>query len=544
MSHPTPHATTAALNADAPALQPLPRLGLWTLLGLIGFVAAAGLSPMLWATTSGFVPAWNVAAPASIANIATAPDVWRGMGLGALLPAQPLLLLGIEPAAAVQWVLLATLALGAVAVYVWLAPQFGDRGAALGAIVWLLLPMHLATVFVQGAPAILIVLALLPLVLAGLRAFARQGSLLGAVVAVVALLWMWRAQAGLALAATLLVAAYAALVLRHRLALLAALGSGVAGLLSLAALLGLRAAPPSPFDESFVTLYGLLRHNAAPGEPLQMGIAAFMLALLGLFALYTGDRLAGPEERRLLAFAAATIVLLIALALPWAAALWRITRAELLFTYAWQPLLLAGPLFAALAAAVPALFADWRRSSLWAAAVLAVAIAAQPALTPTWSSATSPAQPLAIVDDNVLALLEATVTESPAREGADPTATLTLGWQVLRTPTFDDNLFFQALAESGMSDGGEPLAQLDVQPLAELPATQWAPGALYTRSYTLTLPAEAVADLLAQGGEVVYHAGFYDWRDGTRRSISAGAQVAPLGAENKLVLPGQAADGD
>jgi hypothetical protein len=442
----------------------------------------------------------------------------------------------MAPELAVKWVLLSTLLLGALATYAWLTPLFGDRGGALGAIVWLALPFTLATVYARGSLGEMLVLALLPLALAGLRALAMQGSLLGAAVAVVAILWMWRAQAGLALPAGLLLVAYAALVLRHRLALLTAAVAGGVGLLGVVGLFGVTAPPVVPFADQFITLYGLLRTGAAAGEPVQLGAATLGLAALGIFGLYAGDRLAGNEERRLMVLAAVTTLLLIAVALPWAAWLWRVSGAERLYTYPWQPLLVSGPLLAALAAAVPALLSDFRRTPLFVATVVAVLIAAQSALAIVWSTVDPPARPVAIVGANALALLDARVIEAPGAGETPATATLSLGWQVLRTPPFDDNLFFQAVREG--ADGVQVLAQLDVQPVADRPATTWTRGETLAGAYTLTLPAgidPSTAGLL-------YHVGFYDWRDGARRAVTTGLAATPVGAEDKLVLDGAPAE--
>ncbi|MGL4650943.1 MAG: hypothetical protein ACRC1H_16160 [Caldilineaceae bacterium] len=507
-----------------------PRLGLWTLLGVILLACGAGLYPGTWRTWEGFVPAWNAAAPATLANVATAPDLWRGMGLGALLPAQPLLLLGMAPDVAVKWVLLSTLTLGALGCYAWLAPLYGDRGGALGAVVWLLLPWHLTAIYSRGSLGEMMVLALLPLTLAGLRALAVQGSLLGAGVAVIALLWMWRAQAGVALVASLLLVAYATLVLRHRLALMTAAVAAFAGLLSVAGLLGTTAPPAVPFGEQFVTLYGLLRHGTAVGEPIQIGVATVALVGLSLFALVGGNTLALPEQRRLLWFAGGATVLLAAIALPWAAGIWRVIGAERLFTYPWQPLLVAGPMVAALGGALPALDSDFRRTAFWAATVIALLIGAQAAIAPVYTQVQPPVRPVAIVGDNDLAILQATVKALPATAETPPTATLTLDWQTLHTPSFDDNLFFQALVEGGAGEAPTVLAQLDVQPLADRPATTWGRGEVLTGTWTLALPAEAA------GQPLVFHAGFYDWRDGTRRAVTTGPAATPVGADDKLIL--------
>jgi hypothetical protein len=58
-----------------------------------------------------------------------------------------------------------------------------------------------------------------------------------------------------------------------------------------------------------------------------------------------------------------------------------------------------------------------------------------------------------------------------------------------------------------------------------LPATQWQPGAILGARYTLALPPEA------QGANLRYYFGFYDWRDGTRLPVNGGL-------DDKLVFDG------
>jgi hypothetical protein len=286
--------------------------------------------------------------------------------------------------------------------------------------------------------------------------------------------------------------------------------------------------PPFPFADQSITLYGLLRSDATAGEPLQLGIVVLGLVALALFGLFAGDTLADGEVRRLFGLAEGAVAVGILIALPWAQPLWRWTGAEQLFSAPWQPLLVTGALLAAVAGAVPLLFSEWRRTLLWTATVLALLVGAQGALTPSRITVEPPEQPLAIVGDNDLALMQASVQTSLA-DGV-PAALLSLQWQAMRPLPADDNLFFQAVIEP--ADGGEPevVAQLDVPPVADAPAGGWQRGQIFSELYLLPLPEEVnVADL-------TYYVGFYDWRDGTRRPITLGSAAAPIGAVDKLVL--------
>jgi hypothetical protein len=72
----------------------LPRLGLWLLLLGCLFVCAPTTYPGYWQSQEGFVPVFNAAHSGNVASLATTPDLWRGIGRGAFLLAQPLMVLG------------------------------------------------------------------------------------------------------------------------------------------------------------------------------------------------------------------------------------------------------------------------------------------------------------------------------------------------------------------------------------------------------------------------------------------------------------------
>lgn len=511
------------MNTDSKAPA---RLGLWTLL-LVGlFACAPGFSPLLWQTEQGFVAAWNVAAPAPLANVAVAPDLWRGLGIGALLPAQPLRLAGLESAVAVQWVLLSCLVLGALGVYAWLQARLGDRAAGLAGSVYLLLPALLTTVYVRGSLGDALILALLPLALAGVGVFVTERAPLGAAVALLAIVWMVRTVAGLALGATLLLALYALLVERSRLGLLLVVGGATAALLSLIPAWGVNATPPVPFAAQFTSLYGLLRTGWIPSAPLQIGTPALVLgaaALVGLAALHSPVDVLPGTNRRLLIFCLAGAALLFALTLGWSAPLWRITRAEQLFAAPWQVGLLAAPLLATAAGCALLYFTDLWRPAWYGAMAVVLLLAAQPWLTPDYSSVRPPDRPYATLGEAQAAVLSAQVDESAPAAGGSRTATLALAWQALAPLPFDANLFFQAVDTRGETP--RVVAQIDAPPVVDQPSTTWRPGDLFTESYALDLPADAPADL-------TYHVGLYNWQDGTRLHVNGGL-------DDKLILYGR-----
>jgi hypothetical protein len=508
------------VSSQAPA-----RLGLWALLLLCLFVCAPGFAPLLWQSEQGFMTAWNVANPAALANVAVAPDIWRGLGIGALLPAQPLLLLGMAPARAVQWVLLSCLVLGALGLYAWLQGRLGDRAAGLAGSVYLLLPALLSTVFVRGSLGDALVLALLPLALAGVAVFATERAPLGAAVALLAIVWMVRTLAGLALGATLLLLLYALLVERSRLGVLLVAGGAAAALLSLIPAWSVRAAPPLAFDAQFTSLYGLLRTGVTDSAPLQIGTVALalsMAALVGLLALRSPVEGLAMSNRRLLIFSLSGAAILFALTLGWSAPLWRLTHADLLYSAPWQVGLLAAPLLAAAAGCALLYFTDLWSSAWYGAMALLLLLAAQPWLAPIYTQATPPERPVAILGDAQVAVLAAQVDESESDDGATR-ATLALDWQALAPLPFDANLFFQAVDVSG--DSPRVVAQMDAPPVADRPATTWRQGDLFAQRYTLDLPADAPANM-------AYYMGLYNWQDGTRLRANGGL-------DDKLVLYGR-----
>lgn len=185
------------------------RLGFWAVLLFGIFAWAPAAYPGYWQALEGFIPVFNVTDSSAIAGVATHADLWRGTGSATFLPAQPLLLLGLPPTAAVRGVWILSFVLGGLGMYVWLRPRWGDRGAGLAGLLYMLWPPFLATAYVRGSLSDGMILALLPMALAGVAAFAETRSRSAAGVLVLSVLWMWRVQAGMALAATLLLLVYA-----------------------------------------------------------------------------------------------------------------------------------------------------------------------------------------------------------------------------------------------------------------------------------------------------------------------------------------------
>jgi hypothetical protein len=507
-----------------------PRWGLAALLLLSVFAWAPATFPGYWQGSEGFVPIFNLGQAAPIAHVAATPDLWRGMGSAAFLPADAMLFAGITPVAAVRYSFILCFLLGGLGIYLWLQMRLGDRAAALAGLVYLMLPIFLATVYVRGSLDDAFVLAWLPMAFAGLAAYGEKRSLPGAALAVLAILWMWRTQAGLAALATIMLVLYAVIVERSWITTLIAAVAGIAGLVTLIPLWSIVAAPDVTFGDHFVELSQLFATGwAAADTPgyagegmLHLGFVAITFGILAVWGWWTADRSAvDPLVPRLLGFGVAGTVLLALLSLGVTAALWQSTNADRLLSYPWQLLLLAAPLVAAVAGTLPRLVPDLEAPAYWLALVALVVLSGFPYLSPQFTTVEIPKQPVAVVGQNQIAILHAKISE-----GDDPhAARLDVTWQPLQQLPFDYNVFFQAIEGEGA--GERVVAQLDASPLGpDQPATSWHPGAVLRQSYQLDLSGATTAAPLR------YYFGYYDWRNGARLWVDGGI-------DDKLVLYGE-----
>ncbi len=507
------------------------RAGLGALLILSIFAWAPALYPGYWQGLEGFIPVFNAAAPGPVATIATPADLWRGAGSAAYLVAQPLIALGSTATSAVRVGFIFCFLAGGLGIYAWLQPRLGDAGAGLAGLVYVLAPLFLSTVYIRGSLADATVLAMLPVALAGLTAFATRRSLAGAALAVLAIAWLWRAQAGLAVPATILLLLYTLLVERSWLAALTAFVAATAGLVTLLPFWNQVAPAPVVFADHFLDLYQLFAvgWEVAPSTPgwqdrlpLQLGFAIVGFGVLALWGWAMTPRRTLPAAvTRLLWFAAIGALVCILLATALSAPLWQFTGVDRLLTYPWQVLLLALPLLAALAGALPVVLPDMRTPATWTVLVAVTVLGSNSYLTTEFTTMTPPARPVATFGRNQIALLATELSDQ-----ADPDAAqLTVTWQPLAPLDFDYNVFFQAVAGEGADE--EVVSQLDVQPLAGArPPTGWRPGEILTETYTLDLSNAPT------GATLRYYYGYYDWRDGRRLPVDGGL-------DDKLVIDGE-----
>ena len=190
------------------------RAGFGAILVLGVFAWAPATYPGYWQALEGFIPVFNITQLNPLATIGIQPDIWHGMGRATFWLSRPFLVFGIEPTTAVRIGFICCFLLGSLGCYSWLQLRVGDRAAGLAGVIYLFAPPLLATVYIRGSLSDATIVALLPLALAGLASYTQTRSLGAAGVAVLAILWLWQTQAGLAVFCTGLLLAYALFVER------------------------------------------------------------------------------------------------------------------------------------------------------------------------------------------------------------------------------------------------------------------------------------------------------------------------------------------
>ncbi len=501
--------------------EPALRLGFWTVLFLGIFAWAPATYPGYWQALEGFVPVFNVAQPGRLATIATAPDLWRGSGAATFLLAQPWLLLGVDAATAVRITFIFSFLLGGLGIYVWLHDRLGDRAAGLAGLLYMLAPPFLATVYVRGSLSDALILGLLPIALAGVASYAQTGAVSAAGITLIALGWMWQSQAGLSVFCSVLLLLYALLVERNRMATLVVSLSTAAAFATVFPLLAMQMPPSVHFEEHFVALFQLFRAQWAvapslPGwqdhYPFQLGLVALLFSGVALW-LWSIQRptQVPPITKRLLCFGWVGLLICSFGATAGSAVLWQWSGASWLLTYPWQLLLLTGPFLAVTAGSLPITHRQLQQTPYWAVLLLLTVFASYPNLTTDFTLYQPPTRPAAVIGNNEIVVLAATLTENRQQQ----LATLAVTWQPIEVIDVDYNIFFQAL--QGEAQELTVVAQLDTQPLgAEKPATAWRPGEILTSTYQLDLAGVAPTVPLQ------YHFGYYDWQTGARLPIDGG----------------------
>lgn len=561
----TPHTTSRAAY-------------LLVLLLLSLFAWAPLLYPGYLQAHSGFLPVFNLASLAAapdklrwLPTIGVTPDLLHGEGpLAYWLALLPRSLAG--DVGAVKAVFAFSILAGGLGVYAWTRRSLAgwsnehdllERAALLAAVVFVLWPPLLMTVYVRGALAEALLMALLPWALWGVarvrgsedrrskvggRGLEGRGlAVAGAALLAAALAWT---QAGLALWATGLVTAWALWPgaerrrrLQAALATLigAALGLGSfwllhRGLASAAQPLEVAAHAVYPY-QLFIADWSFSVSTAGwKGElPLQLGLAAASLAILTVL-LGLAKPHAAPDEtsatahrspltghRSPLAFAALAALILILLTTTLAQPLWRnLPALAATVTYPWQLFALVGPLLALLAGALLTVERRLAVLPLWAAAATFVVLSSYPYLAPRFTQVTpDPARP-AIFGDNQVTLLAAGLEQEDFAPAAPITATQTMtvavAWQPLNLLDFDYNIFVHALDADG-----QRIAQWDGQPqrgAQPYPMTAWRAGEVVPDHYALTLDGgRSLADVRS------LWLGLYNWQTGQRLLVNGDDKV-------------------
>ncbi len=576
---------------------------LLALLLLSLFAWAPLLYPGYLQVHSGFLPVFNLADLAASPNkltwlptIGVTPDLLRGEG-----PLAYWLALLLRPLAGDIGAVKGVFALGIIGVglglFAWarrdLSGVEGDsdgvgdaaanpkgllsaRAGLLAAVVAMLWPPLLATVYVRGALAETLFIGLLAWALwavAGCRLQVASGrwqvSRLAVAVSAgaltAALFWT---QAGLAVWATVLLLVWAlwpGAPLRSRGLAAAAvlvgalLGGGLFALLhsgqsTAAAALDVAAHAVHPYQFfSPAWGFGASTPGWQDGLPLQLGFAALGLAALTVILGFgRGAHVSlrdGSQSRftlHALSFAAVTALVLVLLTTTLARPLWNIELLAATVTYPWQLLALAGPLLALLAGAVVVVERRLAVLPLWAAAAALVVLSSYAYLAPRFTQVTPDAAVPAIFGAGQVTLLAGDVSPltpnpSPLRgegspgapllapspsegegwgEGESLTATIpltvTVAWQALQPVDFDYNVFVHAVDAAG-----NRVAQWDGQPQRggeAYPMTTWPVGEIVQNSYRLEL------DRAAAPVQRVY-IGLYNWQTGERLPVNGDDKV-------------------
>ena len=513
------------------------RIGFWTLLFVSIFAWAPATYPGYWQGLDGFLPIFNASSTSAISNIGVEPDLWRGVGSGAYLLVRPLVLLGLSATAAVRINFILAIILGGLGMYTWLRPNLGDKGAGLAGILYMFMPPLLSTIYIRGSLSDALIMALFPVLMAGVQTYSDERSPSAVGVIVLSQLWMWRIQPGLALIVTLfallyiLVVEWPLLANREPWLLLTLLISGAAGVTSLIPLWDVRAEPAVQFGEHFVYLFQLFgtRWEALPsipgwqdGYPFQLGFAIYGF---GAFALWSWSRFRKRTSatNRFIWFMLISGALLVFASLNPSAPIWQLIQADQLLTYPWQILLIAALPLSALAGCLVPLSPGFQNRVYWAGLVLLVLLSSHGFLTTDFTQF-QPVErrPAALFGPNQeLLLLDATLIRTE-----DNQARLDVVWQALQPMDFDYNIFFQALVEQ--EGAVTVVAQADSPPVqGERPATTWAVGEVIADSYQIDI------SLHPDPNELTYVFGFYNWENGNRLPAQDGVTGTQ---DNKLVL--------
>ena len=224
-------------------------------------------------------------------------DLWRGTGSAAFLIAQPLMLLGMTPVAAVRATFAIAILLGGLGMYVWLRDRWGDRAAGLAGYAVHAVATVAGDCVRAGQPE------RCRLCWPATAGLCRRRHLSPSTAAPAPSLWSQSAccgcgarRPGWPAAATLLLLAYALIVERSWLAAVVVGLSAGAGFTSLLPLWSIQAASPVAFFDHFVYPHQLFFGSwiVAPSVagwqdryPFQLGFVTLTFGIAALWLWFT-----------------------------------------------------------------------------------------------------------------------------------------------------------------------------------------------------------------------------------------------------------------
>lgn len=408
-----------------------------------------------------------------------------------------------------------------LALYAFARRFFTDNGALLAAIVYIYFPFHIATIYVRGAFAESVAWALMPL---ALLAASRQSTVNRRQIFAFSLFTftlLFLTQPGIAILFSFFAFVLATMISGRR--------SSVAGQILGGLLIGALLYLPTVFRHGatiaqdrfnanyvhpfqlFSALwdFGISTGSYLDQFPFQLGVVPIALTIIA-FALAWQK----PERPRTIIIFISAAIVIATLTFEIASPLWNVLG--IFVTYPWQILAFAGLALAIVAGSVIELDKRFAQPAMLAFFVALPIVASYGYLTPRFLDANPTRPPIAIFNNNEIALLDYRIV-GPLRRGA--TIRLHLTWQALRPVDYDYTMFVHAIHADG-----KPYAQSDAKPRdGASPTLKWTPGQVIFDTHTIQIDVE--------GPSEGYHLefGMYNAATGRRALTETGA--------DHLILP-------
>lgn len=508
------------------------------LIGLLAVFAFAPLTyPGFFQSHSSFLPVFNLFdleqelwgnwgwVPTAVGRF----DLLRGEGPLPYVLAEFFRWLGLGGVDAIKAIYVAGLVGSGLAAYLLGREIYGPAAGLVGAVVYVYLPYHLATVYVRGAFGEAWALVLYPLILLCWERFMNRGARLWAALTVLLYATLALTNFGLALLYALFLLVYILLLspsrpVKGRAVLWLVVGLTVAVLLLVPTVVryGLHVETQADFAGHLVYPFQLLSASwgygaSTPGWddtlPLQLGLVATGLTVFaGMLAL--GAQSVDVALRKRAAFFVVAALLMVFSLLPPASVLWRVSLLSTLLHYPWQLLAIVGLAMSLASGAAIALAGQLDRFP-WLAVVITLAIVASYGyLTPRFTDVQVGGSPVAVLGDQVALLTYD--RQGPLLHGA--TVRVTLHWQCLEPMERDYTVFAHI-----MDDDGQIWGQRDSMPVdGERPTSSWELGEIIEDEHELRVDVEGPRDGYA------IHVGMYVPETEERLPASGGGTTVVL----------------